>query len=92
MSKAKGSRREREVRNFCYDTGALAVLKAGASLGIFDLLALFRGHAWAIQVKSNRWPRRREMHDLEHFRIGSYLQKWICRIDDRKPWQWRRVP
>ena len=70
-SKAKGSLRERQVRDLLIADG-WSVTKAGGSLGVFDLVACRRDPApdcylpvvRLIQVKSNRWPRSAEMAAL----------------------------
>lgn len=53
------------------DEAATAVVKAGASLGKFDLIVIFPHHHDYVQVKSNRWPppaeRRAMLEDLERY-------------------------
>ena len=82
--KAKGARRERQARDLLYQWGALRVVKSGASLGEFDLLALFPGELVAAQIKSNRWPSKEETAKLQAFPRLSYLKKLILRYNDRK--------
>lgn len=56
MSKAKGSRIERKARRLLEATGH-EVVRAGASLGVWDLLAWQpNGHLRAIQVKGGQHP------------------------------------
>jgi len=55
-TKAKGSRNERKTRDWYYKQGATFIIKAGASLGRYDLVVLFPDHIDLVQVKSNRWP------------------------------------
>lgn len=81
-SKAKGARRERQARTLLYKWGALRVVKSGASLGEFDLLALFPGELICVQVKANRWPGQEEMARLKDFPRLSYLKKLVLRDRD----------
>jgi hypothetical protein len=50
---------------------ATAVVKAGASLGKFDLIVIWPHHHDYVQVKSNRWPspaeRREMLTDLDRY-------------------------
>ena len=62
-----------------------SVVKSGASLGEFDLLALFPGELVAVQVKANRWPSAEEMVKMKAFPHLSYLKKLIFRYRDRQP-------
>ncbi len=79
---AKGARRERQARDLLYQWGALRVVKSAASLGEFDLLALFPGELLAVQVKCNRWPGSAEMAKLRAFPSLSYIKKLIFRYRD----------
>ncbi|GAG70836.1 unnamed protein product [marine sediment metagenome] len=58
--RAKGSQWDYTGRNdkkHGYGTEpATAVVKAGGSLGKFDLIVIFPHHHDYVQVKSNRWP------------------------------------
>jgi hypothetical protein len=72
-SKAKGSRRERQSRDFYLRRGWL-VCKAGGSLGAFDLVCVYTkgahdvdpgGMVHLVQVKSNRPPSAKETAELE---------------------------
>jgi len=84
-ARAKGARRERQARDLLYQWGALRVVKSGASLGEFDLLALFPGELVAVQVKANRWPSAEEVAKMQAFPCLSYLKKLIFRYRDRQP-------
>ena len=64
--KAKGNRRERQARTILEAAG-YHVVKAGGSLGIFDLVALGPAEARLVQVKSNERPRPAERERLELF-------------------------
>jgi len=76
------SRLERQALILLYEWGALRVVKSGASLGEFDLLALFPGELVAVQVKANRWPSQAEMARLKDFPWLSYLKKLVFRYRD----------
>lgn len=80
--KAKGSRNERKARDLLYEWGAHAVVKAGASLGVFDLLAIFPGELVCVQVKSNRWAGSKELAAIKAFPRLSYLRKLVFRYRD----------
>jgi Holliday junction resolvase len=82
-AKRKGSRTERRARDLLYRWGALRVVKSGASLGEFDLLALFPGELICIQVKTNRWPSPVEMARIKDFPRLTYLKKLVFRYRDR---------
>ena len=62
--KAKGSRRERQARKIL-ETAGYHVVKAGGSLGTFDLIALGPRGARLVQVKSNEKPRPAERERLD---------------------------
>lgn len=83
-TKAKGNRNERKGRDLLYKWGAHAVVKAGASLGVFDLLALLDGEVVAVQVKTNRNPSKAEMQALRDFPRLSYLKKMLFVYKDRQ--------
>ena len=64
--KAKGSRNERKSRDLLLrkvdqTQGCLHVIKAGGSLGCFDLVGLGHDTIYLVQVKSNKWPGKAEM-------------------------------
>jgi Holliday junction resolvase len=81
-AKAKGSRRERQAREIL-ELAGYHVLKAGGSLGIFDLVALGPQGARLIQVKSNRNVRTVEREQLELFPRPPYASKEIWIFFDR---------
>ena len=84
-TKAKGSRREREVRDIFRKEG-YHVIKAGASLGVMDLICVwkdFSKHPIGIQVKSTRISKA-ERTEIEVLEIGIIKEIWIKK--DRKPW------
>lgn len=80
-SKQKGNRNEYKSRDRHIANGA-SVVRAGGSLGIFDLIALYGDFALLIQVKSNRWPGTAEMGALSTFQAPAYAKKVIERWDD----------
>jgi Holliday junction resolvase len=81
-TKAKGSRRERPARKLLEATGHY-VVKAGGSLGLFDLVALGPTGARLIQVKSNEKPRSAERERLEHFPRFPFAKKELWVFYDR---------
>lgn len=80
-NKQKGNRNEYKSRDR-HIAGGANVIRAGGSLGIFDLIALYDSYALLIQVKSNRWPGSVEMEALSRFRPPHYGRKIIERWDD----------
>jgi Holliday junction resolvase len=85
-AKAKGSRRERQARTILEAAG-YHVVKAGGSLGIFDLVALGPQGARLVQVKSNEKPRPAERERLELFPRLPYCSKdlWVFYDRVREP-------
>lgn len=79
--KAKGTRNEHKSRDRHLGAGA-CVVRAGGSLGLFDLVALYGDYALLIQVKSNRWPGTVEMQALSQFIAPHYGRKIVERWDD----------
>lgn len=97
MSKAKGSRRERQARDLLKEQG-YAVVRAGGSLGMFDLVATPTGPDCLrdttgqflvryVQVKSNAWPPPAERRRMEAATILGPHSREIWRCDDRQGWQ-----
>jgi len=82
-TKAKGSRRERQAR-VILETAGYYVVKAGGSLGIFDLVALGPQGARLVQVKSNEKPRPAERERLELFPRYPYTSKEVWVFYDRQ--------
>jgi Holliday junction resolvase len=85
-AKAKGSRRERQARTIL-ETAGYFVVKAGGSLGCWDLVALGPQGARLIQVKSNEKPRLAERERLELFPRLPYCSKelWVFYDRQREP-------
>lgn len=80
--KAKGNRRERQARTIL-ETAGYFVVKAGGSLGCWDLVALGPAGARLIQVKSNEKPRAAERERLELFPALPYASKEVWVFHDR---------
>jgi len=96
-NKAKGSRREREVRDLLREQG-YEVTRAGGSLGMFDLVATPVSEDCLkdacgnylvryIQVKSNRWPPAAERRRMEEAGIRGCHAREIWRCDDYRGWR-----
>jgi Holliday junction resolvase len=68
-AKAKGSRNERECKALFEERGG-AFIKAGASLGMFDLVGFLRRKTIVVQCKTNRRIGGVERRELEGF-VGS---------------------
>ncbi len=87
--KAKGSRNERRARDILKSLGYDLVIKAGGSLGIFDLLGLSceYDHVILLQVKTNKRPGSAEMDILESFQCPKFCRKelWVFRDYQRNP-------
>jgi hypothetical protein len=85
-AKGKGNRNERKTRDYWYSVyGATIVIKAGASLGAFDLIAIGKDFIDLIQVKSNSWPRPKEREEMKayHPLIPSIAKILMVRWNDR---------
>lgn len=80
-AKAKGSRRERQCIKALEDVGFLC-MKAGASLGAWDVIGISKSSIMLVQVKSNRWPGREEMMRLANFPAPRNALKEVWRYDD----------
>jgi Holliday junction resolvase len=87
--KAKGSRNERKARDILKGIGYSLVVKSGASLGLFDLVALSVEYDYAllVQIKTNRGPSRAEMDLLKAFQVPKFCKKelWVFKDYQRKP-------
>ena len=82
-AKAKGARIERRARDYMLNQQkALAVIKAGGSFGVFDLIALGKCYVTLVQVKTNRWPGQAEMRRIRDFPNLPYATKLILRFND----------
>lgn len=82
--KAKGSRSEYKVRDH-YEKQGWFCIKAGGSLGLFDLVCLHPDHGTVLcQVKSNRNPGSEEMTRIRAFQCHSSWRKIIAIVRDYK--------
>ena len=86
MSKAKGARTERKAKKILESAGYF-VIKAGASLGEWDLVAIGKKQCRLIQVKTNRRPGRVEMEQMREFKSPNYATKelWVWKDYAREP-------
>jgi Holliday junction resolvase len=82
-AKAKGSRRERQAR-MILELAGYFVVKAGGSLGCWDLVALGPQGVRLIQCKSNEKPRPAERERLELFPRLPYSSKEVWVFFDRQ--------
>ena len=79
--RAKGARNERRARRLLESEG-YAVVRAGGSLGPFDLVAFGRRGVLLVQVKTNRGPGHAEYERLSRFDNlphGASKQVWLFR-------------
>ncbi len=85
-AKAKGSRRERQAPRIL-ETAGYFVVKAGGSLGCWNLVALGPQGARLVQVKSNKKPRPAERERLQLFPRLPYTSKevWVFYNRKREP-------
>ena len=83
--KAKGARSERRARDILKDLGYDLVIKAGGSLGVFDLIGLSceYDHAILLQIKTNRRPGKFEMDLLRFFQVPKFCRKELWVFKDR---------
>jgi hypothetical protein len=56
-------------------------MKAGASLGVFDIVAIGSQDIVLCQVKSNRWPGSEEMEAIKLFVCPKNARKLVHRWD-----------
>lgn len=59
-------------------------MKAGASLGLFDVIGIGSQDIVLVQVKSNRWPLEIEMESLRGFKAPPNARKLVHRWRDRQ--------
>jgi hypothetical protein len=88
-SKVKGARSERKARDLLKGLGYDLVIKAGGSLGVFDLIGLSSEYddVLLVQVKTNRRPGSKEMDLLRSFLVPKFCRKelWIFKDYQRIP-------
>lgn len=85
-AKAKGTRAELRSKRLLESAG-YHVVKAGASLGAFDLIALAPSGVRCVQVKCNRppSPAEREAMTLVALPDGATREYWVWRDYARAP-------
>lgn len=87
--KSKGSRSERKAKALLEGMGYTLVVRSGASLGLFDLVALGidKASVLLLQIKSNRKPGKFEMELLKSFQVPKFCRKelWVFRDYERNP-------
>lgn len=79
----KGRRREHQSRRYLEAQG-YTVLRAAASKGIFDLVAVGSADVLLVQCKSNSWPRGDELSRLWAFKCPPNVRRVIHRWRDRE--------
>lgn len=82
-AKRKGSRNEHKTIRLLESLG-YRCMKAGGSLGVFDIIAVSADAVLLIQVKSNRWPGRVEMEAIRLFPCPANAKKLVHRWNDRQ--------
>lgn len=85
-SKAKGSRNERKSIAMLEAAG-YQCMKAGASLGVFDIIAIGSNDIVLCQVKTRDWPGSVEMEAIRLFPAPANARKLVHRWRD-----YQRVP
>ncbi len=79
-TKAKGSRNERKSMTL-FEALGYNCIKSGASLGVFDVIAIGLNNIILCQVKTNAWPSETEMEAIRLFPAPSNsiktVHKWI---------------
>lgn len=80
-NKAKGNRNEHKSMALLEAQGYLCT-RGAASLGTFDIIAIGAKGVLLVQVKSNRWPRAKEMEAIRDFACPSNCVKVVHRWRD----------
>ena len=75
-AKRKGSKQERKSMKLLESAG-YSVTKSGASLGLWDLVAVSATDFILVQVKSNHPPRPAEREQLQEFRCPPNCRKLL---------------
>lgn len=81
--KAKGTRNEHRSMAL-FESIGYACSRSGASLGIFDFIAIGPNDILLVQVKTNAWPRSIEMDLIRSFVCPSNCRKIVHRWRDRQ--------
>jgi Holliday junction resolvase len=82
-TKKKGSKNERRSIRILEAAG-YCCLKAGASLGVFDIVGIGSHDIVLCQVKSNRWPLAAEIEAIQLFPAPPNARKLLHRWNDRQ--------
>lgn len=82
-TKKKGSRNERRSIEI-FEAAGYTCVKAGASLGVFDIVAIGSRDIVLCQSKSNGWPGSVEMEAIQNFVCPSNCRKVVHRWRDRQ--------
>lgn len=82
-TKAKGSRNERKSRDLLESVGC-SVVKAGGSLGAWDLVGVSPIGGYLVQVKSNRRPGSVELESMREFKAPPGFLKLLHVWKDRE--------
>lgn len=85
-TKAKGTRIEHKVMKMLESIGYTCT-RAGASLGVWDIVAVHPSHTRFIQVKANRRPGSVELEAMKSFRCppGGTAELWVWVDNERLP-------
>lgn len=81
--KAKGTRNEHKSIRLLEAAG-YACMRAGASLGVFDVIGIGSHDVVLCQVKSNRWASPAECETIKEFKAPANAKKLIHRWDDHQ--------
>ena len=84
-TKAKGSRNERKSRDLLESVGC-SVVKAGGSLGAWDIVGISPVGGYLVQVKSNRRPGSVELETMREFKAPPGFLKLLHIWVDREKW------
>jgi hypothetical protein len=83
-AKQKGSRNEFKTMRGLEMWGYVC-MKAGGSLGVWDVIGIGEDTIVLVQCKSNAWPGSVEMSALRSFRAPINAIKFVHRWRDRQP-------
>lgn len=79
--KQKGSKNERKSIRLLEAEG-YRCMKAGASLGIFDIIGIRHDGFVLVQVSSNRWKGLKEVLAIREFKAPTNAIRMLHRWDD----------
>jgi len=99
MSKAKGSRLERELLHLFWDDSWFCTRMAGSGsmpLPCPDLLAGKKGRVLAIECKGGKGDKRRyitteQIEELKQFSKGFGAEAWVAVRFDNVPWSFFKI-